>query len=131
MTLTPKQIQELKTQLLQQIQHLPKEQQEQAGAQIESMSPEALEIMLQQQSQQSENNIFRLIVNKEVESVIIEENSAVIAVLDINPISEGIAHTQGHAPDQVQGPVNHALIHPRRDKRLGEPARRADKREVV
>ena len=82
-------INELKNQLLTQIQNLPSEQREHAKQQIESMSPQALETMLQQQQSSSDKNIFRLIVDKEVDSVIVAETLNSIAVLDINPISEG------------------------------------------
>ena len=89
MALTPDQIHELKNQLLAQIQNLPSEQREQAKQQIESMAPQALETMLQQQQSSSDKNIFRLIVDKEVDSVIVAETPNSIAVLDINPISDG------------------------------------------
>ena len=89
MALTSDQIRELKNQLLTQIQNLPSEQREHAKQQIESMSPQALETMLQQQQSSSDKNIFRLIVDKEVDSVIVAETLNSIAVLDINPISEG------------------------------------------
>ena len=67
MALTPDQIHELKNQLLAQIQNLPSEQRKQAKQQIESMAPQALETMLQQQQSSSDKNIFRLIVDKEVD----------------------------------------------------------------
>ena len=86
MALTEEQIKELRSQLFSQIQHLPPEKKEAAQAQINSLSPEALESMLKQQS---ENNIFRSIVSGKIEAVKIGENSEAIAVLDINPISQG------------------------------------------
>ncbi len=87
--LTPEQAKELKKQLSEQINHLPKEQKEQAQKQIDSLSNEALESMVKQQ--QNKNNIFRLISNKQVESVIIGESSEALGVLEINPISMGHA----------------------------------------
>ena len=94
MALTPQEIEELKEQLKEQISHLPAEKKAQAEAQIESMSPEALESMLQQ-SQSSGNAkqkpIFRMITDGDVQSSKVDENRQAIAVLEINPISK--AHT--------------------------------------
>lgn len=91
MTLTKEQIKELKFQLNQQIQHLPEDKKVEAQRQIEELSPEALELMLNEQnsSGKSSKSIFRLIVEEKVQSVKIEENSKALAVLDINPISKG------------------------------------------
>jgi len=90
MALTKEQIQNLKEQLSSQIQHLPPEQRKQAQEQIDSLSPEALELMLKQQAQQTQD-IFREIINKKIPAVIIDENKFALAVLDINPISPGHA----------------------------------------
>lgn len=93
MALSPEEVDELKEQLKQQIQHLPDQQRQAAEAQIASLSPEALESMLEQQRSRApapgQKTIFRMIVDKEVQSHIIEENSDALAVLDINPISKG------------------------------------------
>ncbi len=88
MTLTNEQARELKKQLSEQIQHLPEEQKEQAQAQIDSMSSDSLEMMLQQQQAQSQK-IFRMIVDKEIPSVLVGENSGAIAVLSTKSISRG------------------------------------------
>ena len=88
MTLTNEQVRELKKQLSEQIQHLPGEQKEQAQAQIDSMSSDSLEAMLQQQQAQSQK-IFRMIVNKEIPSVLIGENPGAVAVLSTKSISKG------------------------------------------
>jgi len=85
MTLGKEQIKELKTQLLSQISHLSPEQKKEAEKQIEELSPEALETMLKQQR----NSVFRMIISKQIESVIIDENKDAMAVLEINPLSEG------------------------------------------
>jgi len=90
MVLTPEQVQELKTQLFEQVQNLPPEKKKEAEEQIKNMSPESLELMLKQQSA-PQKNIFRMIVDKEVESLVVKSNNEAIAVLDINPISQ--AHT--------------------------------------
>src|SRR3989344_6714518 len=94
MTLTQSQIKQLKEQLKAQVSHLPQQQKSEALKQIDSMSDEAIETLLKQQSQSQENspdgnNIFRMIINGEIDSIKISENSEAIAVLDINPISKG------------------------------------------
>ena len=91
MPLTQEQVSELKNQLKEQIAHLDPRQKAEAESQIDNMSSEALELMLKQQSQQptSGKTIFRMIVNGEVQSTKIGENSSATAVLDINPISKG------------------------------------------
>jgi len=88
MTLTPEQIKALKKQLLSQIQNLPEAQKKEAQAQIESLSPEALELMLKQQEEKQEP-VFRLIIKGEIPSIKIGENEEALAVLEINPISKG------------------------------------------
>ncbi|MBX4196457.1 HIT domain-containing protein [Candidatus Pacearchaeota archaeon] len=90
MSLTPQQVKELKAQLLQQVQHLPHDQKREFIQKIEDMAPETLELMLEQQ-QGKQKPIFRMIIDKEVPSTIIDENSHAMAVLEINPVSE--AHT--------------------------------------
>lgn len=90
MALKEEQIKELKSQLLSQIQNLPEDKKAQAQKQINEMSPEALETMLnQQKSQVQEQKIFRLIVEGKIPSKKIDENKDAIAVLDIKPISKG------------------------------------------
>ncbi|MBM3233069.1 HIT domain-containing protein [Candidatus Pacearchaeota archaeon] len=95
MTLTPEEVKELKAQLSQQIQHLPPDQKVKAQVQIDSMSPEAIESMLNQQKSQAgksgspQKSPYRMMIDKDFETVVIEENSEAIAVLEINPVSEG------------------------------------------
>lgn len=91
MTLTQEQIKELKFQLSQQIQNLPADKKQAAQQQIDSLSPEALEYMLKEQtsSGKSKQSIFRMIVSGDISSTKIEENQSALAVLDINPISKG------------------------------------------
>ncbi len=90
MSLTQDQIKELKDQLKSQVQNLPQEKKSLALKQIEEMSPESLETLLSQQQAPSEGKtIYRMIVNKEVDSVQISENQEAIAVLEISPISKG------------------------------------------
>ncbi|MFH1425155.1 MAG: HIT domain-containing protein [archaeon] len=87
MVLTNDQIAELKEQLREQVRGLPAEKKEEAEKQIEEMSSEAIEAMVQQQQQRA--GIFRAIVSKQIDSVIVGENDNALAVLDINPISKG------------------------------------------
>lgn len=90
MPLTQEQIKALKEQLLSQIENLPEPQKSEARTQIESLSPEALELMLkQQESKQQTQDIFRMIINEKIPSSKIDENKEAIAVLEINPISKG------------------------------------------
>lgn len=87
MVLTKEQIKELKSQLLNQTQHLSPEQKSQAEEQIHSMSPESLELMLKQQS--SQQKIFRMLVEKQIPSVSLGENEKAIAILSTKAISKG------------------------------------------
>jgi len=89
MALAEDQIKEIKNQLRAQIAHLPEEQKKQAEEQIESLSPEAVESLLKQQSSKQQDSPYRLIIKKEIEAVVIGENSSALAVLEINPLSKG------------------------------------------
>jgi len=91
MALTPEQIKELKDQLREQVKSLPEQQKAAALAQIETMSPEALETMIKQQKSSSKNQkgVFRMIIDKEMPSREIAETKDALAVLDIRPISKG------------------------------------------
>ncbi|MEK6889214.1 MAG: HIT family protein [Nanoarchaeota archaeon] len=94
MALTKEQIAEVKKQLYTQVEHLPEEQKGEARIQIESLSEQAVESLIQQQKSRHSNSeenksIFRMIVDKEVSSLIFKENKKALAVLDINPISRG------------------------------------------
>ena len=88
MPLKPEEIKELKNQLKQQTQNLPPQQKQLAEQQIDAMSPEAIESMVEQQKSQ-QVQIFRQIANKEVPSAIIAENAHALAVLEIRPVSKG------------------------------------------
>ena len=100
MTLTPEQIKELKSQLSEQIKNLPENQKAEAQKQIDSMSSEALETMIKQQ--QSQQQIFRSIIEGKIPSKKIEENSSGLAVLEIKPNSRG--HTIIIPKKQVKTP---------------------------
>ncbi len=90
MALSHEETKELKEQLKEQIQNLAPEKRAEAESHIDSMSPEAIEEMLAQQ-QSSSQKIFRMIVEKQIPSVIIGENNDAIAVLSTKSISK--AHT--------------------------------------
>ncbi len=87
MALTQEQIAELKKQLSAQIQHIPHDKRAEAQKQIDSMSVDAMEEMLEEQKARA--GIFRKIVSKEIETRIIDENSDAMAVLEIRPLSKG------------------------------------------
>ncbi len=98
--LTQEQTQEIKKQIIQQIEKtFPDDKKEFAKQQIISMNSEQLEQFLRQnkliKEQQTsgdpktQENIFRSIVNREISSYKIDENKNCIAVLEINPISKG------------------------------------------
>lgn len=93
MALTEAQIIELKNQLRSQVQHLPQEQRQEALQQIDDLSTEALETMLEQQKQRTPSKpsktIFRSIVDGDIASIGVEENKVAKAVMDITPISKG------------------------------------------
>ncbi len=111
MTLAPEEVKELKSQLSQQIANLPVDQRQKAQQQIDAMSPDAIEAMLNQQqggnksSGGKEKTVFRMMVEKEIETVIVEENSEALAILDINPISKGhtiiIPKEEAHSQDKL------------------------------
>lgn len=87
MSLSKEQISQLKEQLFEQIKNLPQEQRKEAEKQIESLSDDAIEEMLE--SQKSSVKIFREIASGKIPSKKIDENNQAIAVLEIKPISKG------------------------------------------
>ncbi|MBS3084143.1 HIT domain-containing protein [Candidatus Pacearchaeota archaeon] len=88
MTLTKEQISELKKQLHSQISKMPENERKEAEAQIENLSDEAIESMLEQQKG-SQKQIFREIISGNIPSKKVDENPSAIAVLEIKPISKG------------------------------------------
>lgn len=94
MALTDEQIENIRAELREQIQSLPEDKKAQALQQIESLSPQALESLLKQQSPSSKKeskSVFRMIIDNDIPSVKLDENKSALAVLDINPISKGHA----------------------------------------
>ncbi len=92
--LSEEQVIELKNQLKAQITHLSPEKRIEAENQIDSLSSEALESMLNEQrssrKDDSDNkSIFRRIIDGDIPSVKISENLSASAFLDITPVSKG------------------------------------------
>ncbi len=92
MALTSEEINEVKKQLYAQVAHLHPDQRAKAEKQINELTPEAIEELVNEQRTQGRagsKTIFRMLVDKEVDSVRIGEDDSAIAVLEINPASEG------------------------------------------
>jgi len=95
--LPPEQISQIKKQIIQQIDsNFPEDKKEFAKQQIKSMNSKELEEFLEknklvknQQASSQNQCIFCSIVSGDTQSYQIEENKEAIAVLEINPISEG------------------------------------------
>ncbi len=96
--LTPEQAKVVKEQIIRQIEKgFPEEKQEFAKQQIVAMTPEQLEEFLKKNNikikgsdMQSQNQcIFCAIVAGKIDSYKIDENKKALAVLEINPLSEG------------------------------------------
>ena len=102
MSLSQEEINEAKSQLKSQVSHLPQDKKVQALKQIDEMSSEAIEALIEQQKQQSSFPVYRKIVDSEIPSTKVEENSSAIAVLDNKPISKG--HTIIIPKEQVKSP---------------------------
>lgn len=96
--LSEEQAKQIKTQLLQQVEQLPKEQKGIIKQQIQQMNAQQLEAFLQQNNisvqQETKNQpqtpqcVFCAIIEGQIPSYKIDENKASIAVLEINPISK-------------------------------------------
>lgn len=100
MTIPPEKTQEIKEQLLKQIDQSKQENKEQIKEYIKKLNPDELEEFLKQnkiqmsdsgpsQSQTPEKPIFQSIVKGEMPSYKIAENKKAIAILEINPLSKG------------------------------------------
>lgn len=106
--LSAEEIQELKDQLSEQIQHLPPDKKVAAQAQIDNMSSQALETMLNQQSSKKPQEILRSIVNGEIPSKKINESKDAIAVLEIKPLSK--AHVLIIPKKKVTGEMPKSIV---------------------
>ena len=96
--LSQEQIEQIKKQLLQQVESsFPEEKKEFAKQQIESMNAEQLEEFLeknklmksQKDSSQGQECVFCSIISENIQSYKVDENKDAIAILEINPISKG------------------------------------------
>lgn len=95
MEITPEQIKEIKTQLINQITaSFPEDKKEEGIRQINAMNSEELINFLKQnkmikEGENSQNCIFCSIVAGVMPSTKVGENNSAIAILEINPISHG------------------------------------------
>ncbi|MEK6935387.1 MAG: HIT domain-containing protein [Nanoarchaeota archaeon] len=92
MAYTKEQAEEIKEQLLKQIERLPKENQESIKEHILSLDEEQLEEFIKNQTKQEDSSpkcIFCSIINNETPSYKIAETKKAIAILEINPLSKG------------------------------------------
>jgi len=92
--LSPQEIESIKKQIISQIEvNFPEDKKEAAKKQIEVMGAKELEEFLSQnnliKTQENNSNPFRLIIEGKIPSHRIDENKHALAVLEINPISEG------------------------------------------
>lgn len=89
--LSEEQTEQIKKQIIQQIEeNFPEDKKELAKQQIQEMNSEQLEKFIKQnKSTQTQQNPFRSIISGETPSYKIDENKNAIAVLEINPISNG------------------------------------------
>lgn len=89
--LSEEQTEQIKKQIVQQIEeNFPEDKKELAKQQIQEMNSEQIETFLKQnKSAQTQQNPFRSIISGETPSYKIDENKNAIAVLEINPISNG------------------------------------------
>src|SRR3989344_4465544 len=98
MTLPQEQIEQIKQQIIQQIENtFPEDKKESAIQQIELMNDQELENFLAQNNliktseNEGENCVFCSIASEKIPSYKISENDSALAVLEINPISRGHA----------------------------------------
>lgn len=88
--LSQAQVAELKKQLSDQIKHLPESQRIQAQEEINDLSEEALESMIEEQKSKGPRKTpLRQIIDKELQAYVIADTKQGLAALDIRPISKG------------------------------------------
>ena len=89
--LTEEETENIKEQLLKQIENFPEEQRKEAIGQIESMDSAQLEEFLEKNKliKNNEKCLFCSIADEEIPSYKIAESEESIAILDINPVSKG------------------------------------------
>jgi len=104
MTFTQEQAEQIKKQLLEQVEQLPQENKEQIKEYIKKLDEQGLEEFLKQNkiqlsnsdsqepkltSQTPEKPVFQSIIEQETPCYKLAENSKAIAILEINPLSKG------------------------------------------
>jgi histidine triad (HIT) family protein len=104
MAFTPEQADEIKAQLLEQVDKLPNENKEEIKQHIQSLNEQQLEEFLKQNNinisdssqppqggggGEQEKPIFASIVAGDIPSYQVAENDKAIAILELNPVSEG------------------------------------------
>jgi len=97
MALSKQQAEEIKGQLLKQVENLPEENREQLKNHIISLNEEGVEEFLKQNNikrQESQENIpekpvFQSIIEGDIPSYKLNENKKAIAILELNPLSQG------------------------------------------
>lgn len=113
MAFSDEQVQEIKKQLLQQVENFPKDKKSSALSQIESMNSEELEEFLVKNNlinQEGNQCIFCSIVQEKIPSTKIAENENAIAILELNPISKShallIPKTHIESPENLPEDIN-------------------------
>jgi len=104
--LTKEQLEKIKKQLMEQISSFPADQQQSMKEQISVMNDTELEEFLIKNkmiSSENQESPFRMIIENKLPSYRISEINSAVAVLEINPISEG-----------------HTIIIPKSPKKAGE-----------
>jgi len=104
--LSEEQTHQLKKQIISQIDsNFPEDKKTTAKEKIQNMGAEKLKKFLEEnQLNQNQQSPFRSIVEGKIQSYKIAENSSAMAVLEINPISEG--HTIVIPKSSIQDPKN-------------------------
>jgi diadenosine tetraphosphate (Ap4A) HIT family hydrolase len=92
MPLNKEEIAEARKQLLEQVKSLPEGQRAEGEKQVSEMSDEAISGMVEQQRSGGGGGgqqVFRMMVSGQIDTVKVGESNEAIAVLEINPISRG------------------------------------------
>ena len=90
MVLSEEEVKNIKEQLLTQVENFPPEQKEAAVGQIGAMNAEELEeFVIKNNLAKGDNCLFCSIASGEASSYKVGESKDCVAVLDINPLSEG------------------------------------------
>lgn len=95
MVYTPEEVKDVKKQIFEQTKNLPVGQKAQIEEQVNKMSPEQLELFVQQQQagqqtqKEAQKGIFRMIIDGDVPSKKIDENNDAIAVVSVRAVSKG------------------------------------------